>query len=153
MNKIILIKHWKGAPGLRYFGLGPFFTPCRGLNKLKIFLNDNTSWAKDREINDLKHCLSNSDVIVSLWQGTKILGFGRALSDGIYRAVLWDIVIDENHQGNGYGKLIVSSILKSKKMKRIEKIYCMTSNKKEFYSQMNFEEVISQSLLMIDHLN
>ena len=53
-----------------------------------------------------KKCLANSDVVVSLWVGKEIVGFGRALTDGISR-VLWDIVIDKNHQGKGFGKLII----------------------------------------------
>ena len=147
-REIILIKHFQGAPGLRLFGIGPNFLPCKGLYKLKILLDKNTSWAKNREIQDLKRCLANSDVIVSLWSNSKLLGFGRALSDGTYRSVLWDIVIDNNHQGKGYGKLIVNSLLESKKIKRSEKIYLMTSNQKDFYCQIGFKEVFSQNLLI-----
>ena len=147
-GEIILIKHLKGAPGLRLFGIGPNFLPCNGLYKLKILLDKNTSWAKNRKLKDLKNCLADSDVIVSLWSKNKILGFGRALSDGIYRSILWDIVIDHNHQGKGYGKLIVNSLLESKKIKQSEKIYLMTSNQKDFYCQIGFEEVFSQNLLI-----
>tara|TARA_Y100000589_G_scaffold313772_2_gene335409 strand:- start:663 stop:1139 length:477 start_codon:yes stop_codon:yes gene_type:complete len=147
-RKIILIKHFNGAPGLRFFGIGPNLLPCKGLYKLKILLDRNTSWAKERTIKDLKHCLAKSDVIVSLWSNDKILGFGRALSDGIYRSVLWDIVIDQNHQGKGFGKLIVNSLLESKKLKKSEKVYLMTSNQKDFYCQIGFEEVLSQNLLI-----
>jgi len=145
---IILIKHLKGAPGLRFFGIGPNFLPCNGLYKLKVLLDKNTSWAKNRKIKDLKNCLANSDVIISLWLNNKILGFGRALSDGTYRSVLWDIVIDHNHQGKGYGKLIVNSLLESKRIRESEKIYLMTSNQKDFYCQIGFDEVCLQNLLI-----
>ena len=150
-REIILIKHYKGAPGLRFFGIGPNFLPCKGLYKLKILLDKNTNWAKNRKIKDLKYCLANSDAIVSLWSNNKLLGFGRALSDGTYRSVLWDIVIDHNHQGKGYGKLIVNSLLESKKIQQSEKIYLMTSNQTEFYCQIGFEEVLSQNLLVKDY--
>ena len=148
MRKIYLIKHCNGALGLRIFGLGPNFKPSKGLVKLQQFLNRNAFWAKDRTINDLKKCLANSDVIVSIWSGYEIVGFGRGLSDGVYRGVLWDIVIDEKHQGKGYGKLIVNNLLNSKKLKNTKKIYIMTTNKKLFYSQVEFKEVISQDLLI-----
>ena len=150
-REIILIKHYKGAPGLRFFGIGPNFLPCKGLYKLKILLDKNTNWAKNRKIKDLKNCLANSDAIVSLWSNNKLLGFGRALSDGTYRSVLWDIVIDHNHQGKGYGKLIVNSLLESKKIQQSEKIYLMTSNQTEFYCQIGFKEVLSQNLLVKDY--
>ena len=148
MKEISLINHSKGAIGLRIFGLGPNLKPTNGLNKLQKLLDRNTFWAKSRKIIDLKKCLSNSDVIVSLWVGDEIVGFGRALTDGIYRGVLWDIVIDENHQGKGFGSLIIQKLLSSKKIQNTKKLYLMTTNKKLFYSQFNFKEVRTQNLLV-----
>ncbi len=148
MKEIYLINHSKGALGLRFFGLGPNLKPNNGLNKLQKLLGNNTFWAKNRTIKDIKKCLANSDVIVSLWLGDEIVGFGRALTDGIYRGVLWDIVIDQNYQGKGFGKLIVKSLLSSKKIKNTKKLYLMTTNKKQFYSQLDFKEVTTQNLLI-----
>ena len=148
MKEISLINHSKGAVGLRFFGLGPNLKPTNGLNKLQKLLDRNAFWAKSRTIKDLKKCLASSDVIVSLWVGDEIVGFGRALTDGIYRAVLWDIVIDQNHQGKGFGTLVMKNLLSSKKIKNTKKLYLMTTNKKLFYSQFNFEEVTSQNLLI-----
>ena len=148
MKKISLIKHSKGAIGLRFFGLGPNLEPTNGLKKLQRLLDRNAFWAKNRTIYDLKKCLANSDVIVSIWVGNEIVGFGRGLTDGIYRGVLWDIVIDENHQGKGFGSLVVNNLLSSKKIKKTKKIYLMTTNKKLFYSQFDFQEVSAQNLLI-----
>ena len=145
---ISLINHSKGAMGLRFLGLGPNLQPINGLYKLKELLDRNAFWAKSRTINDLKKCLANSDVIVSLWVGNEIVGFGRALTDGVYRGVLWDIVIDKNHQNKGFGTLIVKNLLSSKKIKNTKKLYLMTTNKKLFYSQFSFKEVITQNLLV-----
>ena len=72
----------------------------------------------------------------------------RALTDGIYRGVLLDIVIDQNHQGKGYGSLIVKNLLSSKEIRNTKKLYLMTTNKKLFYSQFEFKEVTSQNLLI-----
>ena len=148
MKEISLIQHSRGALGFRFFGLGPNLKPTNGLNKLQKLLDNNAFWAKNRTIKDLKKCLANSDVIVSLWVGNEIVGFGRALTDGIYRGVLWDIVIDQNHQGKGFGKLIVKNLLSFKKIKNTKKLYLMTTNKKLFYSQFNFKEVNTQNLLI-----
>ena len=148
MKEISLIKHSKGAIGLRLLGLGPNLKPINGLNKLKRLLDTNAFWAKSRTIKELKKCLANSDVVVSLWVGNEIVGFGRALTDGIFRGVLWDIVIDQNHQGKGFGTLIVNKLLSSNQIQHTKKVYLMTTNKKLFYSQFNFKEVTSQNLLI-----
>ena len=116
MKGVFLINHSKGAIGLRFFGLGPNLKPTNGLDKLQKLLDRNAFWAKSRTINDLKKCLANSDVIVSLWIGNEIVGFGRALTDGIYRGVLWDKVIDQSHQGKGFGTLIIKNLLSSKEI-------------------------------------
>ena len=148
MNKVFLIKHSKGALGLRLFGLGPNLKPTKGLLKLQKFLHRNAFWAKDRTIKDLRQCLANSDIVISIWFHNEPVGFGRGHSDGIYRAVLWDIVIDQNHQGKGYGKMIVKNLLDSKQIKNTKKVYLMTTSKKLFYSQIDFKEVSNQSLLV-----
>jgi len=53
MKEISLIKHAKGALGLRIFGLGPNLKPTNGLIKLQKFLANNAFWAKNRTIHDL----------------------------------------------------------------------------------------------------
>ena len=148
MKEISLISHSKGAIGLRFFGLGPNLKPTNGLNKLQKLLDRNAFCAQSRTINDLKKWLANSDVLVSLGVGNEIVGFGRALTDGVYRGVLWDIVIDKNHQNKGFGTLIVKNLLSSKKIKNTKQLYLMTTNKKLFYSQFDFKEVTSQNLLI-----
>ena len=153
MTKLVILKHFKGAPGLRLLGLGPNFLPCSGLIKLQAFLNKNAFWAKNRELHHLKTCLEQSDIVVSMWFGKKIVGFGRALTDGIYRGVLWDVVIDAKFQGKGYGKIIIKALLNSKEMKNTEKVYLMTTNQKDFYCQLNFKENKTQNLLVIEKYN
>ena len=148
MKGISLINHSKGAVGLRFLGLGPKLKPTNGLIKLKTLLDKNAFWARHRTINDLKKCLANSDVIVSVWVEDEIVGFGRALTDGIYRGFLWDIVIDQHHQGKGLGTLIVKNLLSSRRIRNTKKVYLMTTNKKRFYSQFDFKEVTSQDLLI-----
>ena len=75
MKEISLIKHAKGALGLRFFGLGPNLKPTKGLIKLQKLLDANAFWEKNRTINDLKKCLANSDVVISLWVGEEIVRF------------------------------------------------------------------------------
>ena len=41
MKGISIINHGKGSLGLRYFGLGPYMTPSRGLKKLENLLNND----------------------------------------------------------------------------------------------------------------
>ena len=150
MKGLSLINHAPTAPGLRLLGLGPNLAPINGLSKLKSFLNENAFWAKDRNKQQICKMLSNSTVVVSLWYRNQLIGFGRATSDLVFRAVLWDVVVASDRQGLGFGKLITEAILTNKKIRSVEKIYLMTTNSSEFYKQLGFKLNNNQSLLIIN---
>ena len=150
MSVISLVKHAPTAPGLRLLGIGPKLTPTNGLEKLQSFLNENTFWARGRNKKQLCKMLTNSTVVVSLWHQDQLIGFGRATSDLVFRAVLWDIVIASNRQGLGFGKLIIEAILTDKRIKSVERIYLMTTNCSDFYKQLGFKLNKKQSLLLIN---
>ena len=144
------MKHAPTAPGLRLLGIGPRLTPSNGLHQLQSFLNENTFWAKGRNKQQICEMLSHSTVVVSLWHHNQLIGFGRATSDLVFRAVLWDVVIASDRQGLGFGKLIIEAILTNKKIKSVERIYLLTTNSSEFYKQFGFKLNNKQSLLIIN---
>jgi N-acetylglutamate synthase-like GNAT family acetyltransferase len=148
MARIHLVEHAPGAPGLRLFGLGPNLRPTRGLLKLRRLLDKHAFWAQGRSRQQLREMLKGSQVIVSLWRGKRMVGFGRANSDGIYRAVLWDVVVAGDLQGRGLGRRVVEALLASPKLREVERVYLMTTNSNGFYEQMGFSIVSSQHLLI-----
>ena len=148
MPKISIIKHFSGSPGLRLLGLGPRLIPCNGIKELQNLLSNHTFWAVNRNEQQLRKMLANSSAVVSLWKGKKMVGFGRATSDKIYRAVLWDIVIADKFQGVGLGSLLVNALLENPSVKSAEKVYLMTTKSSDFYEQMNFKIENKQTLLI-----
>ena len=151
MKQLSIIIHAPKAIGLRVFGLGPRFTPCSGVKQLRELFEQNTFWAKDRSLRKIKLILKNSTVVVTLWEGKKMIGFGRATSDGVYRAVLWDIIINREMQGNGLGRLVVKTLLRSPKIKKAEKIYLMTTNHINFYKTIGFKKIYTQNLMLLQN--
>ncbi len=149
MADIQLIKHAPGAPGLCLFGLGPNLMPKRGLMKLKHLFNKNAFWAEGRQYWQLRQMLRGSRVVVSAWRGSTMVGFGRANSDGVYRAVLWDVVVRNDNQGLGIGRKVVEALLNSKSMKNVERIYLMTTNCEDFYKVAGFNYVSEQKLMIL----
>ena len=149
MTKISIIHHAKGAPGLRLLGLGPGLVPSKGMQKLQRLMDEHAFWARNRSVNDLQKMLSNSSEIISVWKNQNIVGFGRATSDGIYRAVLWDVVVSGELQRQGLGKKVIELLMATPKIKNVEKVYLMTTNSEEFYMQFGFKPVSNQKLLAI----
>ena len=52
-----------------------------------------------------------SHTTVFAWQGEALIGFGRAISDGICHAALYDVAVRPALQGQGIGTRIVAAIL------------------------------------------
>ena len=148
MARIRLVEHAPGAPGLRHLGLGPHLRPTRGLLKLRRLLDKHAFWARGRSPRQLQQMLAGSQVVVSLWRGKRMVGFGRANSDGIHRAVLWDIVVAGDLQGRGLGRRVVEALMASSRLRHVERIYLMTTNSSGFYEQLGFTTDSNQQLMV-----
>ena len=146
--RIRLVRHAPGAPGLCLLGMGPGCRPTRGLLKLQRLFRKHAFWAQERTTADLRRMLTGSPVVVSLWRGKRLVGFGRASSDGIHRAVLWDIVVAGDLQGRGLGRQVVEALLDSPRLCRVERVYLMTTNSAGFYQQLGFSSAEPQQLLI-----
>jgi len=120
--------------------------PVRDLQRL---LQEHTFWGRGRSITELRLMLRGSAAVVSLWQKNELVGFGRASSDGVYRAVLWDVVVKNELQGHGNGRLIVEALLNHDAIKKTERIYLMTTNQQGFYEQIGFEQQTNQKLMIL----
>jgi ribosomal protein S18 acetylase RimI-like enzyme len=148
MAPIQLLQHTCGAPGLRWLGLGPDLRPSRGLLKLQRLLDKHAFWARGRSIAQLRRLLAGSEAVVTLWRGKRLVGFGRATSDGLCRAVLWDVVVAGDLQGRGLGRQVVEALLATPAVRGVERVYLMTTNSAGFYRQLGFSDATPQALLV-----
>ena len=109
------------------------------LNQLQALFKLGAFWAKERSIDDLRIAIENSEPVISLWDGQKLIGFARATSDGIYRATIWDVVIHPDYRGAGLGSKLVETVLSHPRMNRVERVYLMTTHQQRFYEKIGFE--------------
>jgi ribosomal protein S18 acetylase RimI-like enzyme len=142
-----LIRHRPGAPALR-LGLGAGWQPVGAIGQLQALLSNHSFWAVGRSPQDLRRMLRHSQAAVSAWDGRRLVGFGRASSDGVYRAALWDVVVAEAYQGQGLGRRLVTLLLEAPLLRNVERTYLMTTNSARFYHQLGFKEMASQKLLL-----
>ena len=153
MKNIQIVKHGRGALGLRLCGLGPKMKPMQGLIQLKQLFDEHTFWAKGRSIKRLKMMLSKSTVVITVWKEKKLIGFGRANSDYIFRSVLWDIVVANENQGEGVGSLLIDTLINSPEIRDVEKIYLMTTHCSNFYENKGFQFSSNQKLLCVNRMS
>jgi ribosomal protein S18 acetylase RimI-like enzyme len=94
-------------------------------------------WAKGRTFDDAREMLKHTDVIISAWDGERLVGFGRVLTDYVYRASIWDVIIDKAYQGQGIGTRLVEHILHHPKLKRVE-LFWLCTRTPDFYERLGF---------------
>ena len=140
VSPIRLIRHRHGARRLRWW-------PGQ-LRQLQALLDDHSFWARGRSARQLRRMLAGSQAVVSAWRGERLVGFGRASSDGVFRAVLWDVVVAGDEQGRGLGRRLVVTLLNDPSLSGVERIYLMTTNSAGFYTQLGFEEGGVQQLMV-----
>jgi len=118
------------------------------VGQLQKLLMDNSFWGRARRLAGLLRCLRGSDVIVSTWDRDDLVAVGRATSDGIYRAVLWDVVVRQDWQGRGAGRAVVNRLLAAPAVRCAERVYAMTTHGKGFYQRLGFHEEGKQHLML-----
>lgn len=120
-----------------------------GINQVRRLFDAHSFWAQGRSRRALVRMLLGSCSVVGAWQGGRLVGIGRATSDGVFRAVLWDVVVAEEHQGQGLGRRIVQALLASPAVAASERVYLMTTNSSGFYERLGFTAHHGQQLLVL----
>ena len=101
-------------------------------------LYEHAPWAKGRTVQGIRRMLQNTDYHFSAWDSQKLIGFARVLTDGIYRATLWDVVVHPDYQGQGIGEELMNHILSHPVLSKVEKFWLNTRDKFGFYEKFGF---------------
>jgi aralkylamine N-acetyltransferase len=120
---------------------------------MKISLTDDASeidWGKlavvfqkaplgARDPVKLCETFTNSTVRCFVWHGKKLIGAGRAITDGVAYAAIFDVVLLPEHQGKGIGKQIMLSLAERSKAANI--ILHAVPGKEEFYRKLGYRKM------------
>ncbi|MBB6217971.1 ribosomal protein S18 acetylase RimI-like enzyme [Anaerosolibacter carboniphilus] len=86
-----------------------------------------------------KKAFENSHTVVFVFDNGILIGFGRAISDGVYQAAIYDVAVLPEYQGKGIGKIIVNNILKH--LPNCNFILYASPGKEVFYEKLNFKKM------------
>jgi N-acetylglutamate synthase-like GNAT family acetyltransferase len=82
--------------------------------------------------------LDQTDLAISAWDREQLIGFGRVLTDYVYRASIWDVIVHPQYQGQDIGTEIVQRILHHPRLKQVELFWLCTRDKQSFYEKLGF---------------
>lgn len=89
---------------------------------------------------DVKTAFSNSRFRCLVYDGGRLVGVGRALSDGVDCSYICDVAVLPSHQGTGLGKEIVARLVDlSRGHKKI--ILYAVPGKEPFYRKLGFKRM------------
>jgi len=81
--------------------------------------------------------LDHSDVVLCAWDGDRLVGFGRVLTDFVYRATIWDVIVDQAYQKQGIGTELVQRILTHPQLNKVE-LFWLCTRRPGFYEKLGF---------------
>ncbi|MBE9167419.1 GNAT family N-acetyltransferase [Pleurocapsales cyanobacterium LEGE 06147] len=118
------------------------------LHQLRNLLIIGAFWARQRKIEDLAIAIANSDPVVSVWDKQRLIGFARATSDCVYRAAIWDVVIDPEYRGVGLGRKLVETVVSHPRVNQVERVYLTTTHQQSFYERIGFKRNDTTTMIL-----
>jgi aralkylamine N-acetyltransferase len=99
-----------------------------------------------RDPKKLELAFRNSLVRSFAYHGEKLIGAGRAVSDGVWRAAIYDVVVLPEYQGKGVGTQIMHRIVQETNVDMI--MLFATPGKENFYSKLGFLKMKTAMTIM-----
>lgn len=94
--------------------------------------------------------VSGSHCFVLAWEGSEIVGMGRAISDGISDAYIQDVTVLPEFRGQGIGRGIVVEILKRLRADGLQWIGLIAGRHSHpFYRKLGFEEMPASTAMLL----
>lgn len=95
-----------------------------------------------------KKSFENSYTVVFIFDNENLIGFGRAISDGVRQSAIYDVATLPEYQGKGIGGLIIETIIKNTPTCNF--ILYASPGKEGFYESLGFRRLKTGMGLFID---
>lgn len=102
-----------------------------------LTLLQTTHWAGEMSGATLERAVANS-ICYGVYDGERLMGFGRAVTDRATYAYLTDVVIHPGYRRQGLGRWLIESILAHPDLQGLRRIALVTRDAEELYHQLGF---------------
>ncbi len=87
--------------------------PCDQLQRIfsAVGWSDDNKPVTDAMLENFNKPFINSTIVVSAWDEDKLVGCVRALSDTMFRSVIYDLAVLPEYQGRGIGSSLVKKCI------------------------------------------
>jgi N-acetylglutamate synthase-like GNAT family acetyltransferase len=113
-------------------------------------LQRSAPWCENRTLEQLRAAIENSQLLLTGWMGGKLVACTRVLTDYVYRAVIFDVIVDPSFQKKGLGRNILQRVVEHPSLKDVEYFFLYTHDKQDFYRRIGWEEYSGSSFRLLN---
>ena len=117
----------------------------------RLFLS--VKWESGNYPGKLVRAMLNSTHVISAWDGNKLVGLIRALSDGETVAFLHYLLVDPAYQGHHIGEELMKRVLRYFENLLYVKIMPSDPKTLPFYARYGFRQYDNYSAMVLKHLS
>jgi predicted GNAT family N-acyltransferase len=107
-------------------------------------------WTKKRSLEETQKVVENSSIVIGLVDNDNDLkAFSRVLTDYTFKAVIFDVIVEERLRNKGIGKELIRLILEHEDLKEVKhfELYCLPEMI-EFYKSYGFSDELGELVFM-----
>lgn len=81
----------------------------------------NEWWTKERKLEDVRRMLAHTDFIFAICEkeSRRLVAFTRVLSDRVYKALLFDVIVAPEHREHKLGRALMNAVLNHPELKKV----------------------------------
>lgn len=113
-------------------------------------LYENEWWTNNRTFEETTKCIAGSQLCIGLVDDDGTLqGFARVLTDYVFKAIIFDLIVSADQRGTGIGNTLMTTIKNHPRLKHVKhfELYCLPEVF-SFYQQHGFSSDVGKIKLM-----
>lgn len=111
----------------------------------------STYWARDRTQEDVRRMLERTDMIFALVDSgdERLVGFARVLTDTVYKALIFDVMVRPDRRGEGLARTLLESVLAHPELRGVKhfELYCR-DDVIDLYKKWGFTQDLAGQVFM-----
>lgn len=94
-----------------------------------------------RDPDKLCRAFENSYLVCFAFESEKLIGMGRAISDGVYQAAIYDVVLLPEYQNKGIGRQLMKNLYDRLPVETV--ILFAAPGKESFYKKIGYHRMLT----------
>lgn len=107
-------------------------------------------WTDKRTLHETKAVVKGSQIVIGVLDiNENLVGFCRVLTDYIFKALIFDVIVDDKYRGQGIGDKMIQAVKQHPKLISVKhfELYCLPEMV-PFYQRHYFSEEVAGTQMM-----